>query len=141
MGQAVQEKAQALLAEADQITNALLPATREEIVDADKVTPEEQAEIDRLVGELDMDNTQSIITFGSAAQTELQAISSSMLDGVRNKDVGPAGNSLRDIVSTIRGFSVDELDPNRKPSFFERIFGRAGKAASDFIAKYEDVLA
>lgn len=138
MGQAVQEKAQALLAEADQITNALLPATREEIVDADKVTPEEQAEIDRLVGELDMDNTQSIITFGSAAQTELQAISSSMLDGVRNKDVGPAGASLRNMVTTIRGFDTEELDPTRKRSWWERLFGKA-RPVADFIAKYEGV--
>ena len=138
MGQAVQEKAQALLAEADQITNALLPATREEIVDADRVTPEEQAEIDRLVGELDMDNTQSIITFGSAAQTELQAISSSMLDGVRNKDVGPAGASLRNMVTTIRGFDTEELDPTRKRSWWERLFGKA-RPVADFIAKYEGV--
>ena len=138
MGQAVQEKAQALLAEADQITNALLPATREEIVDADRVTPEEQAEIDRLVGDLDMDNTQSIITFGSAAQTELQAISSSMLDGVRNKDVGPAGASLRNMVTTIRGFDTEELDPTRKRSWWERLFGKA-RPVADFIAKYEGV--
>ncbi|MEL7466009.1 MAG: toxic anion resistance protein [Pseudomonadota bacterium] len=138
MGQAVQEKAQALIVEAEQVTNALLPATRAEIVEADKITPEEQAAIDRLVGDLDMGNTQSIITFGSAAQTELQAISSSMLDGVRNKDVGPAGASLREMVTNIRGFDADELDPNRKQSWWERLFGKA-RPVAEFIAKYEGV--
>ena len=37
-------------------------------------------------------------------------ISQEMLADVRNKDVGPAGDSLREIVTTIRGFSVGELD-------------------------------
>ena len=90
------------------------------------------------MAEIDMTNTNSIVTFGSNAQQELQQISQAMLDGVKNKDIGPAGDSLREIVGTIRGFSVDELDPNRKQSWWERLFGRA-KPVHDFIAKYEDV--
>lgn len=39
-----------------------------------------------------------------------------MLSGVKNKDVGPAGDSLQNIVTTIRGFSVSELDVRRSPS-------------------------
>jgi uncharacterized protein YaaN involved in tellurite resistance len=61
-----------------------------------------------------------------------------MLDGVRNKDVGPAGASLRDIVGTIRGFSVEELDPTRKISWWDRLLGRA-KPVHDFLARYETV--
>ncbi len=138
MGTEVQEKAKALLVEAEEVTNALLPATKAEIAEADRLTPEEKAEIDRLTGELDMSNSQSIIKFGSAAQIELQAISSSMLDGVRNKDVGPAGASLREMVTNIRGFDADELDPNRKRSWWERLFGSA-RPVAEFIAKYETV--
>src|SRR6056297_3069655 len=90
------------------------------------------------MAEIDMTNTNSIVTFGSNAQQELQQISQAMLDGVKNKDVGPAGDSLREIVGTIRGFSVDELDPNRKQSWWERLFGRA-KPLHDFIAKFDEV--
>jgi uncharacterized protein YaaN involved in tellurite resistance len=69
--------------------------------------PAPQAEAIRTrMAELDMGNTQSIIRFGSAAQAELQVISQDMLADVKNKDVGPAGDSLREIVTTIRGFSV-----------------------------------
>ena len=85
-----------------------------------------------------MTNTQSIIRFGSAAQAELQAISQEMLAGVRNKDVGPAGNSLREMVTSLRGFTVDELDPNRKRSWWERLTGGAAPMA-EFMARYEDV--
>jgi uncharacterized protein YaaN involved in tellurite resistance len=52
--------------------------------------------------------------------------------------VGPAGDSLRDIVSTIRGFSMEELDVRRERSFFDRLLGRAAPIAR-FAAKFEDV--
>jgi uncharacterized protein YaaN involved in tellurite resistance len=61
-----------------------------------------------------------------------------MLQGVRNKDVGPAGNSLREIVSAIRGFSTAELDPRR-----ERSSGRSSPARprpiAKFTARFEEV--
>ena len=60
-----------------------------------------------------------------------------MLAGVRNKDVGPAGNSLREMVTSLRGFTVDELDPNRKRSWWERLTGGAAPMA-EFMARYED---
>ena len=96
------------------------------------------AEIEKRIGELDMTDTGSIVSFGSAAQAELQEISQSMLEGVKNKDVGPAGDSLRSIVTTIRGFSVSELDVRRKRSWWERLLGRAAPMAN-FVARFEQV--
>ena len=61
-----------------------------------------------------------------------------MLSGVRSKDVGPAGDSLRDMVTSLRGFAVDELDPNRKRSWWERLMGSAEPIAG-FMARYEEV--
>ena len=61
-----------------------------------------------------------------------------MLSGVKNKDVGPAGDSLRDIVTTLRGFSVSELDVRRDRSWWEKLLGRAAPFA-EFVAQYEDV--
>jgi uncharacterized protein YaaN involved in tellurite resistance len=61
-----------------------------------------------------------------------------MLADVKNKDVGPAGDALRGIVSTLRGFTVSELDVRRERSWWERLLGRAAPFAS-FVAKYEEV--
>jgi uncharacterized protein YaaN involved in tellurite resistance len=82
----------------------------------------------------------SIISFGSRAQAELQVISQEMLSGVKNKDVGPAGDSLRDIVTTLRGFSVSELDVRRDRSWWEKLLGRAAPFAK-FVARFEEVQA
>jgi len=138
MSDEIRAKAATALKDAEAITATLLPEVKGDLIVIDTASAEEKAAIDTRIAELDMGDTQSIIRFGSGAQSELQVISQEMLAGVRNKDVGPAGSSLRDMVSSIRGFSVDELDPNRKQSWWERLLGRAQPMAA-FMAKYEDV--
>jgi uncharacterized protein YaaN involved in tellurite resistance len=140
MSETVRQKAEAALAEVEAINAVVLPepAQSTAIVPLDQADDATSADIKKRMAELDMSDTNSIVRFGSAAQAELQTISQSMLDGVRNKDVGPAGDSLRDIVTTIRGFSVSELDVRRKKSFWERLLGRAAPFAK-FTARFEDV--
>lgn len=132
------EKVQAVLAEVEEVTHTVLPEVKGDLIVVEEAEGEQRAEIERRMAEIDLTNTQTIIKFGSGAQTELTAISDEMLAGVRNKDIGPAGASLREMVTSIRGFDVDELDPNRKPSWFERLFSGT-KPVAEFIAKYEDV--
>ncbi len=138
MSENVRLKAEATIATVDEVTKVSLPDPKADLVPYETEDPGLKAEIDRRMGEIDVSNTNSIVAFGSAAQSELQEISQSMLADVRNKDVGPAGDSLRDIVSTIRGFSVDELDVRRKRSWWERLVGRAAPMAQ-FVARFEDV--
>jgi uncharacterized protein YaaN involved in tellurite resistance len=126
------------LAEVEKVTAVILPEPGREIVPLETASAPVAEDIRKRMAELDMSNTQSIISFGSGAQAELQVISQEMLAGVKNKDVGPAGDSLREIVSTIRGFSGEELDVNRKQSWWEWLTGHAAPLA-EFIARYEQV--
>ena len=140
MSDTVRQKAEAALAEVEKVTAVILP----EPVDAGAIVPlgeatgEVSAAIEKRMAEIDMTDTNSIVAFGSGAQVELQEISQAMLMDVRNKDVGPAGDSLRNIVSTIRGFSVSELDVRRKRTFWERLLGKAAPFAQ-FTARFEMV--
>ena len=109
-----------------------------DIVPLEEATGAMGGEIRSRMDEIDMEDTQSIVSFGSSAQAELQEISQSMLADVRNKDVGPAGDSLRNIVSTIRGFSVSELDVRRDRTWWEKLLGRMAPFAR-FTAKFEKV--
>lgn len=138
MSETVQADAAALLTEVEKVTAVILPEPMAEVVPLE-AAPADQAEaIRKRMAEVDLSNTQSIISFGSSAQAELQVISQAMLQDVKNKDVGPAGDSLRKIVTTIRGFAVDELDLRRESSWWERLLGRAAPFA-EFVARYEDV--
>ena len=138
MSDTIRQKAEATLAEVEKITAVVLPEPKGEIITLDAADAPMTAEIEKRVAEIDIDDTNSIVEFGSTAQAELQEISQSMLAGVRNKDVGPAGDSLRNIVTTIRGFSISELDVRRKRSWWEKLLGRAAPMAK-FAARFEEV--
>jgi uncharacterized protein YaaN involved in tellurite resistance len=138
MSETVQANAAALLTEVEKVTAVILPEPMAEVVPLEAAPADQAAAIKKRMGEVDLTNTQSIISFGSSAQAELQVISQAMLQDVKNKDVGPAGDSLRKIVTTIRGFAVDELDLRREASWWERLLGRAAPFA-EFVAQYEDV--
>ncbi|MGB0659373.1 MAG: toxic anion resistance protein [Mangrovicoccus sp.] len=120
------------------VTDVVLPEAEANITALDQAHGAQQAVIEQRIAEIDMADTGSIINFGATKQAELQKISQDMLADVRNKDLGPAGDSLRDMVTTIRGFSTEELDPNRKRSWWERLTGK-GTDVAKFIARYETV--
>ena len=138
MTNSIRTEAAAALAEVEKVTAVILPEPGREIVALEAAPAPIAEDIRKRMAELDLTNTQSIISFGSAAQAELQVISQAMLADVKNKDVGPAGDSLRNIVTTIRGFSVSELDVRRQRSWWERLIGRAAPFAG-FMAKFETV--
>jgi uncharacterized protein YaaN involved in tellurite resistance len=138
MSETIQQKAVEAETLVKEVTEVSLPDPKGELATLEASDPETTTAIRRRIDEIDMGDTNSIISFGSAAQGELQQISQAMLTDVRNKDVGPAGDSLREIVTTIRGFSVSELDVRRKPTFWERLLGRAAPFAK-FTARYESV--
>ena len=122
----------------EKVTAVILPEPATDIVPL-KGAPKPIAEgIKKRMAEIDMGDTNSIIAFGSAAQEELREISQAMLVDVRNKDVGPAGDSLRNMVTTIRGFSVSELDVRRKRSWWEKLLGRTAPFAK-FLSRFEKV--
>jgi uncharacterized protein YaaN involved in tellurite resistance len=138
MSETVRQKAEAALAEVEKVTAVVLPEPKGELITIEQADAPTTAEIEKRMAEINISDTNSIVSFGSSAQAELQQISQSMLAGVRNKDVGPAGDSLRNIVTTIRGFSISELDVRRKQSWWERLLGRAAPMAK-FVARFEEV--
>ena len=138
MTETIRQKAVEELKQIEDVTAVVLPEPSTELVPLARADKPMADEIRKRMDEIDLDNTGSIISFGAGAQAELQEISQAMLADVRNKDVGPAGDGLRAIVTTIRGFSINELDVRRKRSWWERLTGQVAPFAK-FVARYEDV--
>ncbi|WP_417250011.1 toxic anion resistance protein [Celeribacter sp.] len=138
MSETVRQKAEETLKEVEKVTATVLPEPKGELVPVRGKEAPPAAAVKEAMAEIDLSDTGSIVRFGSGAQAELQEISQAMLGEVRNKDVGPAGDSLRSIVSTIRGFSISELDVRRERSWWEKLLGRAAPMAK-FVARFETV--
>lgn len=116
----------------------IVPGVKAEMPPLAEVSAERKQLVQKLLNEIDVSNTQSVIFFGSKAQEQLTTISDRMLDGVKNKEIGPAGDDLNEMVATIRGFEVDNLDPNKQQGFFDRLMGKA-KPVVKFLQQYEEV--
>lgn len=116
----------------------IVPGVQKDLLPFTEVDEERQQIIKDLILQIDIKDTNSVIFFGSKAQEQLTTISDKMLEGVKNKEIGPAGEDLNDMVATIRGFDVDGLDPNKKQGFFARLLGKA-KPIVKFMQQYEDV--
>ena len=100
--------------------------------------PEEEQRLQEALKEIDINDRNSVIYFGSKAQEKLDEISNRMLEGVKNKDTGKTGEVLNNMVATIRGFDIDELDPNQKLSWWQKLLGFT-KPLTLFVQKYEEV--
>jgi uncharacterized protein YaaN involved in tellurite resistance len=120
------------------VDRTLVHRASADIVPYQQADAVDRREIEKLLAEIDPNDTNSIIFFGSKAQEHLTSISDKMLEKVKSKDAGPAGEALSNMVAVIRGFDVDELDPNRKRGFFARLFNRASPVVK-FIQRYEEV--
>ena len=112
-----------------------LPKVTDELVPYESASGDEKEKIEALMSEINLRDSNSIIFFGSKAQEDLTTISDNMLDDVRNKDIGGAGNALNNMVATLRGFDTNGLE---KPGFFARLFGKATHIVK-FLQRYETV--
>lgn len=116
----------------------IVPGVQKDLIPYAELDGERQNIIRQLLQEIDIKDSNSVLFFGSKAQEQLTTISDKMLEGVKSKEMGPAGEDLSEMVATLRGFDVDGLDPNEKPGFFARLFGKA-KPMVKFLQQYEDV--
>ncbi len=120
----------------EQDLNAVI--LKDGIVSYNTASEVEQTKMEVTASEIDIHNPHSVIYFGAKAQENINRVSDSMLEGVKNKDLGSAGDSLNSLVAVIKGFDVDSLDPNAKQNLFSKLFGFASPIVK-FLGEYEDV--
>jgi uncharacterized protein YaaN involved in tellurite resistance len=97
-----------------------------------------ESQVRQAMAEIDLGDSQSIIFFGSKAQQQLTQVSDGMLEQVRTKDAGPAGQALNSMVGKLRELDFTEIDPKEKPGFLSRLFGAKNKVL-EYVDQYETV--
>lgn len=119
-------------------TEVVLPEVKTELVAYEQASDPQKQQLENLIAEIDLNDRSSIMFFGTKTQEQMTTISEKMLNGVKNKDIGAAGSSLTNMISAIKGFDIDELNPNEEQSWWEKLLGKA-KPVAEFLSKYEDV--
>lgn len=89
-----------------------------------------------LAKQIDPSNHQAIISYGTQAQSQLLNFSSSMLDHVQNKDIGPIGDILNELMGKLKSVNPEELSPEKK-NFFSKMFGKISSSIQETMSKYQ----
>ncbi|KFI02147.1 toxic anion resistance protein [Bacillus spizizenii] len=101
------------------------------------VLPEENKEkAIQLAGQIDHKNMQSIVLYGSQAQSKLLNFSHTMIDHVQKKDVGEIGDILGELMKKLEQVNPDDLQ-SKKKGFLARMFGRVSNSLQEVLSKYQ----
>lgn len=101
------------------------------------VLPEENKEkAIQLAGQIDHKNMQSIVLYGSQAQSKLLNFSHTMIDHVQKKDVGEIGEILGELMKKLEQVNPDDLQ-SKKKGFLARVFGRVSNSLQEVLSKYQ----
>ena len=73
----------------------------------DSLSPAEQAAVMNFAQQIDIQNTEQIINYGSAAQKNISEFSDAALSSVGSKDLGEVGNMLSDLVVELQGLNFE----------------------------------
>ena len=111
--------------------------THSETVNLANLSPEQLARVDDIKKQINIEDSQAIITFGVGAQRDISTFADNILQEVRTKDSGFVGNILTDLVIKVKDIDVDSI--GGKESFFSKIpfLGGLVNSFRKFIARYE----
>lgn len=78
------------------------------VVDESMLTDEEKEEVNKFAEQIDITNSNQVLTYGSDAQKNIANFSESALNSVRTKDLGTVGEALSTLVVQIKNASEPE---------------------------------
>ena len=97
-----------------------------------KLSEAEQAAVREFVKQIDVTNTNQVLAYGAAAQTNISDFSSAALGNVRSKDLGEVGGMLSDLVVELKGLNF----PEEEKKGFLGIFKKASNNIASLKAQY-----
>jgi len=101
------------------------------------LTPEQRSRVDDIKKQINIEDSQAIITFGVGAQRDISTFADNILQEVRAKDSGYAGDILTNLVIKIKDINVDSLGSGE--GFFSKIplLGNLVNSFKRFVLRYE----
>ena len=104
----------------------------------DEFTKEEIEQIKSIKDQIEPLNNDALIAYGANAQSQLSKFSHDMLNQVQSKEIGPVGDSLKQLMSKLKEIDPEELTKQNK-NVFQRLFGKVNRSVNELLAKHKSV--
>ncbi len=121
------------------MSDSLITKQSMELVDVKNFSGDEMKRIQAISQEINITDTQGVITFGISAQKDVSEFADTILQQVRSKDSGYVGDVLTDLVIKVKDLKVDSLSGNGSFLGSIPIVGNFLDAVKRFIMQYEKV--
>lgn len=114
-------------------------ANESEVINSTKqYTKEDEQKIDELTKQIKPMDNDSLLNYGTSAQSDMSQFSHRILNEVKTTDVGPVGESLNGLMSKLKSVNPDELNPENQ-SKLKRIFRRTKASVNEIFSKMQSV--
>ena len=122
------------------IEGETLPATTQTFdiaVESEKLRNDlvNSAEVDALVSKIELDNLDSIVTFGGEVATEISKSSDLVLNSMNIAQIEETSKMLGVLANIMSKFDIEEI--KQDPGLFDKLFGGIKKQLDKIMAKYQ----
>lgn len=107
-----------------------ITADREQMTQALAKSPE----VDALLNSIEVDNPDTIVTFGAEAAEEISKASDIVLNSVSMSQLDDSSEMLNTLTKVMAKFDIEEI--KEKPGLFGNLFGNLRKQLDKILAKY-----
>ena len=91
-------------------------------------------EVDALVSAIELDNLETIVSFGAEAAEEISKASDVVLNSMNMSQIDDSSEMLNTLGKIMSKFDIEELQEN--PGLFNKLFGNMRKQLDKILAKY-----
>lgn len=101
-------------------------------VEDTKLSEEERKMVEEFAQKIDVMETNTILQYGSAAQTKVADFSETALKNVKTKDLGDIGDMMTELIGELKGFEIEE-----KESGIMSFFKKGANKVTNMKARYD----
>lgn len=91
------------------VTNSITTKAPADVVDWASLSEEEKKQAEEIAAQIEVNDSQAVVTYGVGAQREISTFSDTILNEVRAKDAGYVGDILTDMLTRVKEVDVDSL--------------------------------
>ena len=106
------------------------------VADREQMTNElvNSPEVDALVSTIELDNLDTIVSFGAEAADEISKASDQVLNSMNMSQIDETSQLMQTLAKIMSQFDIDEVKDD--PSFFNKLFGNMRKQLDKILSKY-----